>query len=295
MKVILTLITLSIIFEFQAQQDQLTTQFWNNYAHINPATSGLEYKHSAAVLYRNQWDKVNGAPKMLTANYNTLIKGHHGVGVNYMYEQIAFNSRNDVNLNYNYQFILGEHKGIQQKLSIGVAVGFIHLKTDPDWYLQSSQVPVESAAYTAYGSNFNAGLAYKGSNLFAGFGVTHLTETPLRYGIFTFNTRRHYYLMGGYSFQLGKSKNFELKPQILLRTDAVKLSGDLNLLASYSIKQKQTVWLGATFRSQDAVAIMVGWDINQRYRIGYSYDHTINQLSSISRGSHEIVLGLLIK
>ena len=133
MKLILTIFTLCILSVTQAQQDQLTTQFWNNYAHINPATSGLEYKHSAAMLYRNQWDEVNGAPVMITANYNVLIKEHHGLGVNYVYDKIAFNRRNEVNLNYNYQFVLGEHKGIQQKLSLGVAVGLINFSMNPDW------------------------------------------------------------------------------------------------------------------------------------------------------------------
>ncbi|MBL4862634.1 MAG: type IX secretion system membrane protein PorP/SprF, partial [Crocinitomicaceae bacterium] len=37
-----------------------------------------------------------------------------------------------------------------------------------------------------------------------------------------------------------------------------------------------------------------GWDLKERYRIGYSYEYSINKLSSISRGSHDIVLGILI-
>jgi hypothetical protein len=40
---------------------------------------------------------------------------------------------------------------------------------------------------------------------------------------------------------------------------------------------------------------MGGWDIMEKFRVGYSYDLTLNKLKSISRGSHEIVLGLMLK
>lgn len=78
---------------------------------------------------------------------------------------------------------------------------------------------------------------------------------------------------------------------MLVRTDMVKMSADFNLLVYY----KKQYWLGVGYRTSDAICFMGGWDIKEKFRVGYCYDLTINQLSSISRGTHEIVLGFQLK
>ena len=41
-------------------------------------------------------------------------------------------------------------------------------------------------------------------------------------------------------------------------------------------------------RTSDAIAIMLGYSPMDQLSVGYSYDITLNKLSSISRGSHEM-------
>ena len=280
---------LILFFGVNAQQDVLTTQFWNNYTHFNPAYSGLEKDHSAAVTFRKQWYTVNGAPTTLMANYSTLLSHHHGLGVNYAYDAIGFNTSHQLNINYNYQFVLGRRNGSLQKLSVGISVGFINLNSSPEWVppttLNDQSLPT---AFDFTDPNFNAGVAYKGRNLTTGIGITHLIPEAFRtVNSSLYTVARHYYAMGSYSFIIGNRGQFELKPQVIIRTDAVMASSDINLLATLERKY----WFGITYRTQDAVAVMVGWDIKGRYRIGYSYDHTMSKLSNGSTGSHEIVLG----
>jgi len=308
MKVISTCILLFFALSANAQQDFLTTQFWNTYTHINPATSGLEYDHFGTIMYRRQWDKVNGAPEDIIANYSTVLgrglrvqplKSRHGLGINFNQSSIGFTRSTELNLNYNYQITLGTRKGAAQRLSIGLSAGIAEFRMDPEWVppttLNDASLPT---AFSVIEPNFNAGIAYKGKTLFAGVGVTHVSapsftsSDPLN--PVTYNSARHYYAMGAYSFILGEKGAFELKPQLIVRTDAVKISSDINLLASYTIADKQRIWIGAGYRTSDAIAFMAGWDIFKRYRIGYSYDYTINKLSSISRGSHEFVLGFML-
>jgi hypothetical protein len=78
----------------------------------------------------------------------------------------------------------------------------------------------------------------------------------------------------------------------------VKLSADLNARFMY----EDLAYGGLTYRTTDAIAVMLGARpfklINRgsgstpmdNLLIGYSYDITTNELSSISRGSHEMLV-----
>jgi len=100
----------------------------------------------------------------------------------------------------------------------------------------------------------------------------------------TYNTARHYYLMGGKTFNnIGDGV---IETNAIVRTDLVQLSADVN--ARYIWKQK--AYGGLTYRVSDAVAVMLGYNPINNFTVGYSYDISINKLSSISRGSHEILV-----
>jgi hypothetical protein len=45
-----------------AQQDKLITHFMYDKMSINPGSTGIEDGICATSLYRNQWDKISGAP-----------------------------------------------------------------------------------------------------------------------------------------------------------------------------------------------------------------------------------------
>lgn len=47
------------------QQDKLITHFIYDKMSVNPGATGFDKDICATLLYRNQWDKVNGAPIQL--------------------------------------------------------------------------------------------------------------------------------------------------------------------------------------------------------------------------------------
>jgi hypothetical protein len=63
---------------------------------------------------------------------------------------------------------------------------------------------------------------------------------------------------------------------------------DLNISAVY----KNAFWLGASFRSGDAVVVMAEYQTNAFFRVGYAYDITFSKLRNYSSGSHEIMIGI---
>ncbi len=285
MKTLIFLLALTISSTVIAQQDPLLTIYWNNLSFINPAATGLFYKHQAAVNYRNQWDKVNGAPNTLIAGYNAKIdKIHGGIGFNYQYKTIGFNQVHRVDLNYGYHFDLGNDRVI----SAGISAGILRFGVNPNWIppvtVQDPSLPQSSTQYSFVS---NIGVVYKGNSLCVGLSSTQFLSSERKSNFYT--SSRHYNLFAAFDIMVGQK--FVVTPQFVVRTDAVKFSADFNLLARY----KERYWAGITYRTTDAIAFCAGWDIKERYRVGYSYDRTFNQLSSISKGTHEIVLGFLLK
>ena len=102
--------------------------------------------------------------------------------------------------------------------------------------------------------------------------------------------------MGGKKFLGISGGPIDIDANVLVRTDLIKVSSDINVRAIWN----NMAYGGLTYRTSDAVAVMLGAqpfkimnNINtplDHFIVGYSYDISINKLSSISRGSHEILL-----
>jgi hypothetical protein len=64
---------------------------------------------------------------------------------------------------------------------------------------------------------------------------------------------------------------------------------------SLTTRYNENIFVGTSFRgyhseSLDAVALIGGFKLNEKITIGYSYDLTLSNLSTVSNGSHEILI-----
>lgn len=293
----LALFAMLFCMKIVAQQDKLITHFIYDKMSINPGKTGVDMYNSicATSLYRNQWDKVNGAPNSailnIEANLSKFFPG--GVGLAFYHDAIGFARQNNLLLNYSYPISIGNNG----TLGIGVGVGIINYGMNPEWVPPSTlNDPDLPLGFAATNLDANFGLYYSGKDFNVGFSTTHLSETLLKQSV-TFNgatldqnyqTARHYYLMGGKTFR--KTLGGDIDAQVLLRTDLVKFSADINARYIYTLEGDKQLYGGMTVRTSDAFAIMVGYTPISNLTIGYSYDLTLNKLANISRGSHEMVV-----
>lgn len=292
--IVLTSFLLVFVGATFAQQDMLLTHFIYNKMGVNPGSTGLDDGFCATTAYRNQWDKIDGAPNSailnLEGNMTRFFPG--GLGLNFYHDAIGFGRQNNLMVNYSYPIQL---PGGNQ-LGVGIGIGFEGYGMKPNWVTPDQSAPgVDQSlpiGYSSMGLDMNFGLYYKSvKNFYFGLSSTHLTGTELtnKNSLGTSSQKyliaRHYYLMGGYKKQLGTSNNY-LDVQMMYKTDAKKSSIDLNarfILGSIG-------YAGLTYRTTDAVAVMLGFNPFPNFTVGYSYDFTLNKLASISRGSHEILL-----
>ena len=280
LRIVLSILVLLPIGEVAfAQQDVVLTNFWNNLSVFNPAAAGLSYRQQAAVNASNNWiDHYS-----IAAGYSAkLAKCRSGIGFNYHYNTDRLISSNRVDLNYSYHFDLGKGR----TLAAGVSAGVSKQKFS-DILSNYPGLPYE-ALNDGYAFLSNAGVIYKAKNLSLGVSSTQLLTA--RIDDVSYLRARNYYLFGSYNFNL--SDKFALKPQVLLSAQSGFYSADYNLLATYNNRY----WAGVTYRTRETFAFLVGVDIKERYRVGYSYGATRSRLNNgISRGMHEIVLGFLLK
>jgi type IX secretion system PorP/SprF family membrane protein len=283
------------------QQDIALTHFIYNKMSVNPGATGIEEGLCGNLIYRNQWDKVNGAPNSALfnaeANLESFGKWSGGLGLNVVHDAIGFNRQNNVNLNYSHHFNIGGGT-----LGVGVGVGLMSFGLNPVWVppstLNDPTLPGSSSAMT-FDANF--GIYYRSTDWYAGLSSTHLpapvlSGTPLiGTGNVQYNEARHYYLMGGYTFRGVGSPNGDLDVQGMMQTDVVKYSVNINARYIYDGR----MYGGLGFRNSDAISVLLGFkflDKTQpgKYQFfgwaGYSYDLTIGKIASISKGTHEMAV-----
>ena len=289
----LALIALLISGEVISQQDKLLTHFFFDKMSLNPGETGLDDGICATSIYRNQWDKVNGAPNSsvlnIEANINRFFPG--GLGVSFYHDAIGFSRQNNVLLNYSYPIQIGN----LGRLGLGIGVGIMTYGINPSWIPpQTMNDPsLPAAGFQAANLDLNFGAYFKGKNIYAGLSSTHLSESELssvgsQITPTSYQSARHYYAMGGYKMINVAGGNIDAN--LLIRTDLVKFSADINARYFYVKGNKELAYGGLTYRTSDAVAVMLGYNPFNNFTVGYSYDITLNKLSSVSRGSHEIMV-----
>jgi type IX secretion system PorP/SprF family membrane protein len=273
----------------RAQQDPMLSQYMFNGLYLNPAYSGSHKYWSSTLTYRNQWVGFDGSPKtFIAAADGPLTNRNMGLGVIAMHDEIGVTKQNTLIANYAYTLKFND----KYKLAFGVNVGFSQFSaklTDLTVW-DNDEVFAENLSSKVlprfgFGAYFHADRMYAGFSIPTLFAYENGRDFNFDLSRSTF-LRRHFLLTGGYIFDL--PRDVKLKPSVLLKyVQNAPLQADINLSAVY----KNTYWLGASWRTGDALAIIVEYQTNTFFRVGYAYDITLSKLRNSSSGSHEIMIG----
>lgn len=288
-KVLFVLFVVMSFLVSKAQQDPQFTQFMFDKLSINPGFAGTNDAYCFTGIWRNQWTGLNaGEPKTILINAHAPVAPIlGGVGLTYFNDRLGWENSNFIRLSYSYHL---KNLG-PGSLGIGVSGGYFSKQINPAWVTpntpasQDNSIPTSRDAEGAI--DFSFGAYYYASNFYAGLSATHLSESDLT----TLNVKaaRHYYFMGGYSYENLMNGDLALKPNVLVKSDLASTQFDVNLNVMY----KNTFWVGATYRFNDAIAPLVGIQRSVgpgTLKFGYSYDVTTSDVSNYSNGSHEIML-----
>jgi type IX secretion system PorP/SprF family membrane protein len=273
-----------------AQQDPKFSQNMFLVPVYNPGAVGSTDKICLAAAFRNQWTGLPDAPvtTTFTAHMPVNFLGRsHGIGLNLMNDNLAFN--NDFNLSLSYAFRIDLGTG---SLGIGTSLGLVNQSLTPSWngadiITPDSDDAIPKNGGSVFGFDMGLGVFYNTDNLYVGASTTHLNETSFDFPEDVAETKmiRHYYLMAGYNIQL-TNPMFEIMPSLMLQSDARSHHIYLNT----NVRYNKRFWGGVSYSVGGALSALVGFELMNGIKIGYSYDFELSPMMKYSSGSHEITV-----
>lgn len=278
-----------------SQQDPVTSQYMFDILSYNPAISGTSGMVCATAINRQQWLGFDGAPKTTIFNVCapvTLFRIKSGIGLNIESDNVGFDK--DINIGAAYSYLMDLSFG---KLGLGVSLGVIDNSIDPTWKIpngdgftppdQDPLIPVTKESFVAFDAGMGAFL--KADKYYASLSITHINQPKIKYskGNSSIGTyiSRHYYLTAGYTLQL-PNPSLELLPSFFAYSDGKAVQFNVTSLVRYNKK----VWGGVSYRAGDALIGMVGFELFNGIKLGYSYDFTLSDIRKNSAGSHELMV-----
>lgn len=299
-KLLIPIVVIVMQLTSNAQEIPQVSQFTYDYLRTNPGSAGSLDMVSLTGIIRQQMVGFPGNPETFIfsaeAPFN-LFSAQHGAGISVFRDAIGFNTDIDLHLTYAFRFNVGDGS-----LGIGVEGGFIDNSfIDGFQWVTSDGVSAGDDNYIPTlepdGMTFTmgGGLFYRTEDIYFGVSGLHLnspevTSTNDNGGEVKYNLSRHYYVTAGYNMQLSNPA-WELRPAVLLKSDGVSTDMDLNIICLYNKK----IWGGVTYRTGEAIIGMVGIELFDGFKIGYSYDAQTSALINHNQGSHEFVLNYSFK
>ncbi|MFM1932012.1 MAG: hypothetical protein RL226_1315 [Bacteroidota bacterium] len=292
-------VTLSVS-AVKAQQDPQYTQWFNDKQSFNPAAVGLTDANCISMFYRTQWTGFDNQPKTALFNYSGRINNFGGIGLTFYNDKLGQETNNIFRAMGGYHLNAGGGT-----LSLGLGLGFFGKKLGQDWLPPDGieSIPddraINNQSKSDNGFDLTLGVYYfKPEKYYFGLSTTHLTQSDL--SELSIKVARHYYLMGGYNFDI--NSDFILRTNLLAKSDFNKSALDVNA----NVLWQNMLYFGVSYRPGDAVAPMIGLEKcmstsskteskTQCFRIGYSYDATTSEIKNYSSGSHEIFVSYCFK
>jgi len=293
-KIIITISFLFVVVLMQtirseAQQHPMFSHYMFNGLYINPAYAGSKEFVSTTFIARKQWTGFEGAPSTQIASLHAPLKRKKiGLGVVISNDKIGITNETDLYGSYAYH--IQTNSGI---LSLGLSAGFSYFRSQfSDLTVWDPDDPVyETNSLSNVLPNFGAGLYYYSQKFYAGLSVPQILSYDEDQAFHikidkTHKVVRHYFLTSGMIVET--RGELKLRPSMMIKyTSNTPIQYDLNLNFILS----DIIWLGATYRSEDAIVLLAAYQVSKKLRIGYSYDMTLSDIRTYSSGSHEIIVG----
>jgi len=283
------IICLCLIFSsnmLKAQQEPMYSQYMLNMTQINPAYAGNRAVDNFTTLYRKQWAGIEGAPTTASLSWDRRQEGTNvGYGLQVYTDRLGLESTTGLQAFYSYR-IPFEHSCFTFGLSAGVL----------NYRANYSQAITGEGGDDLFQQDANGwlptvgiGALYATDNWYVGLSIPALLNTKIYDNNYqtTSSANNHYFLTGGYVFQV--SEVLKLKPSVLLK--AVKgapFAYDLNMNAWFHDK----FGIGVSYRTGDSFVGMFEFKVSPEIHFGYAYDYTTTNMKAYSNGTHELMIRL---
>ena len=300
--VILAILALSFVDYGNAQQMPLYSQYMLNGFILNPAVAGSEGYSAINVTAREQWAGFANGPATFGASFQTRVmkksyrnrrlsvhkkvklastNSNVGVGVH------LFNHRNGAVSRTGFKGTYAYHIRMQEsQLSFGLSLVALQYRLDDDkiTFKYDGDELWAGAHKSVFIPDADFGVFFSSPVFWIGFSAEQLFESVLKFGdsgYDRFVLQRHFYLMGGYDFQL--SRKLVFTPSLLMKYSE---EGNFQVDLSGKLYYDQLFWTGLTYRTGQSIIVLTGVSVD-RFIFGYAVGMGLHTIDKRSLGTHE--------
>ena len=293
-KVVLSFLLLLIsIGSAFSQFDAQMSQYMFHTSSFNPAAVGDGDMIQITGQWRpQQWIGMPNSANTLIFSVNSPLKigkTNQGIGLTLLNDNAGLFTNRAAHLQYAFRKQLGS--GV---LSIGTDIGFVSLgfrgdsisKFTSDYHDFTGDPEIPQSTLVGMSFDMSLGLYYSTSKWYTGISYQHLNSPTVNWGDHTqFRQTGSLFLTGGYKWDLPDTK-YVFKPSTLIKTDFSSMQIDLTARVEYDAKY----WGGLSYRLEDAIVFLAGINMAEGLSIGFSYDLSTSQISTVSWGTPELLL-----
>jgi len=281
---ILALFTLSSGW---SQQDAQYTQYMYNMNILNPAYAGINPGTlNISLLGRKQWVGIPGAPETAVLSVHSPIMEGMGLGLSVLADKIGPIDEQFVYIDYSYTIPVGYY----DNLAFGVKGGVTLVNASLSDLRRVIEDDINFASDINNAKpNFGFGAFYYSDIYYVGLSIPNVLQTEYLEksgGLVTrISKRNHLFLTGGYVFDL--SYDWKFKPSTMIK---MAMGAPLSVDVSANFLFDEVYEVGASYRWGDSVSLLMGAQVNDMIKVGYSYDFTTTPLNHYNSGTHELIL-----
>lgn len=297
-RILILIFTIFLTEDIIAQQLPQITQYMNNSYVINPAIAGMYDYYQVNTTIRNQWAGMNEGPRTSVISIYGKHNNNVGLGGTVYNDITGPTSRVGGAASYTYTFSLIK----ELKISLALQGGFTQFKIIKDLQTEHQDDPllkggdiVRTLPDATFGFNLS------GKKWYIGLAIPQLLTSELKlmdddfasiYDTISQNGKlaRHIYVLGSYSYDISSAVSIE--PSFFLKSvEGANTQIDFGIKSEY----KSIIWLGMNYKMNNdlsSISALLGYNINDRFNIGYSYGIPSSATSNYYSGSHEFMLGI---
>lgn len=309
-----------------AQQIPQFSQYYRNQFQVNPAAAGTYDFVDVTFANRFQWTGFGSNPRTNYMSLTTLVgkdkpkynpsyrvsqgavrnpevgtgKLKHAIGAQFYADQ--YGAFREMQSSVTYAIHLPVMKGYNLSFGTRLGMGNNSFLKDNAVVLNpndpSSNYTGGDNSYDAYASqtgryimNLDAGLYFYSNKTFLGVSATNLTKDMISFGSSSVNFGKQIHISATAGHKFTVSPDLTVMPAILVKYMS---PAPMVLEGNLQVEYKDRFWAAVGYRNQDAVTAAVGMNVSNRFKLGYSYDHSLSQFQGITKGGHEFVLGVMI-
>lgn len=322
-KLFATLCALHLALIVYGQQLPQYTQFQKNPYLINPAATGAHDMFNMSLGGRLQWAGLSNAPGTSYLYLSTPASKFRSAFMNRTYGKVRRNNKSvshpkmrtgglvqgfggqllvdqfgafrTMKVAGSYAVHLPINNTYTFSFGTNVGLGSHRFLSDKAQVLSSlTATGVNDAVYNSqvntgaqYIMDVDAGLYFYGNGFYAGVAAMNLTRDLVKFGNLNMNFAPVMHFYGSLGYRFVANSRLDITPGLLVKyVRNAPISAEANVLFDYN----DVFWFGGTYRHLDAVGLLVGTTLNEKFRIGYSFDLSISRLISYNSGGHELVL-----